>query len=37
VHPDSAIINLHQPHPGRILKRYQVDQIIETLEREGMI
>jgi predicted RNA binding protein YcfA (HicA-like mRNA interferase family) len=37
VHPDGAIISLHQPHPGRILKRYQIDQILETLEREGML
>lgn len=37
VHADGAIISLHQPHPGRILKRYQIDQIIETLEREGML
>jgi predicted RNA binding protein YcfA (HicA-like mRNA interferase family) len=37
VHPNGVIISLHEPHPGRILKRYQIDQIIETLEREGML
>jgi predicted RNA binding protein YcfA (HicA-like mRNA interferase family) len=37
VHPNGVMMSLHQPHPGRILKRYQIDQIIETLEREGML
>jgi predicted RNA binding protein YcfA (HicA-like mRNA interferase family) len=37
VHPDGCVISLHEPHPERILKRYQIDQIIETLEREGLI
>ena len=37
IHPDGCLISLHEPHPGRILKRYQIDQIIETLEREGLI
>jgi predicted RNA binding protein YcfA (HicA-like mRNA interferase family) len=36
-HPDGYVISLHEPHPGRILKRYQIDQILETLEREGLI
>ncbi len=37
IHPDGCVISLHEPHPARILKRYQIDQIIETLEREGLI
>jgi predicted RNA binding protein YcfA (HicA-like mRNA interferase family) len=37
VHPSGVIISLHQPHPGRILKRYQIDQILDTLAREGML
>jgi hypothetical protein len=37
IHPDGCVISLHEPHPTRILKRYQIDQIIETLEREGLI
>jgi predicted RNA binding protein YcfA (HicA-like mRNA interferase family) len=37
VHPSGVMISLHQPHPGRLLKRYQMDQILETLEREGMV
>jgi len=31
------VISLRGPHPERIPKRYQIDQIIETLEREGLI
>ena len=37
VHPDAATISLHQPHPGNILKRYQVEQILETLTMEGLL
>ena len=37
VHAEGCVISLHEPHPGRILKRYQIDQILETLEREGLI
>jgi predicted RNA binding protein YcfA (HicA-like mRNA interferase family) len=37
IHPNGCVISLYEPHPTRILKRYQLDQIIETLEREGFI
>jgi hypothetical protein len=37
IHPDGCVISLHEPHPAHILKRYQIDQIIATLEREGLI
>jgi predicted RNA binding protein YcfA (HicA-like mRNA interferase family) len=37
IHPDGCVISLHEPYPARILKRYQIDQIIETLEREGLL
>ena len=30
-------INLHKPHPGKELKRYQIDQLLDFLGREGMI
>ena len=30
-------ISLHQPHPQKELKRYQIDQVIEFLEREGFV
>jgi predicted RNA binding protein YcfA (HicA-like mRNA interferase family) len=37
IHPDGCVLSLHEPHPARVLKRYQLDQIIETLDREGLI
>ena len=33
-HPD---ILLHKPHPQKELKAYQVKQLIEILEQEGLI
>ena len=37
VHPQAPIITLHEPHPHGILKAYQVRQVLELLEREGLI
>jgi hypothetical protein len=34
---DGDYIRLHKPHPGNILKRYQVDDIIATLKERGMV
>jgi len=31
------IIRLHKPHPGNTLKKYQIDELIETLESQGVI
>ena len=31
------IIRLHKPHPGNLLKMYQVDKIIDELKNEGLI
>ena len=31
------IIMFHKPHPGNIIKSYVIDQIIEKLERNGLI
>jgi len=31
------IIRLHKPHPGSILKKYQMEQLIEELENQGVI
>jgi|SaaInlStandDraft_2_1057019.scaffolds.fasta_scaffold15313_6 hypothetical protein len=31
------IIRLHKPHPRPVLKKYQVNQIIEELQRKGNI
>jgi predicted RNA binding protein YcfA (HicA-like mRNA interferase family) len=30
-------IKLHKPHPGNILKQYQVSLIVEELKKEGLI
>lgn len=32
---ENQIINLHKPHPGNILKRYAIDQVISTLKERG--
>ncbi|MBL7934483.1 MAG: type II toxin-antitoxin system HicA family toxin [Bacteroidia bacterium] len=31
------IISLHKPHPGTILKAYQVNQIIDHLNEKGLL
>jgi len=30
-------ISLHKPHPGKELKRYQIDQLLDFFSQEGMI
>ena len=30
-------INLHRPHPKKILKPYQIEDLIEILEKGGVI
>ena len=37
VHAEHPPISLHRPHPGSVLKRYQVEQIEEVLRGEGVI
>ncbi len=31
------IIRLHKPHPGNIMKKYQMDLVEESLRAKGMI
>lgn len=31
------IIRLHRPHPGNILKKYQIEQLIEELKNQGVV
>jgi hypothetical protein len=31
------IISLHRPHPSNILKKYQIEDVIYELERQGLI
>ncbi len=36
-HADKAPISLHRPHPGNVLRRYQLDQIEGLLREEGLL
>ena len=29
--------SMHKPHPTPVLKRYQVEQILEFLKKEGLL
>ena len=31
------IIRLHRPHPGDILKSYQIEQLIQSLKKENLL
>lgn len=37
VHETYPTITLHKPHPSNVLKMYQISQIIELLENEGLL
>jgi hypothetical protein len=37
VHYDHPPVILHKPHPGNILKRYQLDQIFALLRQEELL
>jgi len=34
---DRHKIKLHKPHPGNILKRYQLKLVIDELKKEGLL
>ena len=34
---NNDLINFHKPHPSNIVKSYIINQIIEKLERNGLI
>ena len=34
---DGDYLRLHKPHPQNILKRYQIDAIIENLSDKGLL
>ena len=34
---DRHKIKLHKPHPGNILKRYQIKLVIDELKKEGLL
>jgi hypothetical protein len=37
MHKKLPPIILHKPHPVKILKRYQIDQVIEIFKNEGLL
>lgn len=37
IHKRLPPIILHKPHPAKILKRYQIQQIIEIFKNEGLL
>ncbi|MBS0358784.1 MAG: type II toxin-antitoxin system HicA family toxin [Proteobacteria bacterium] len=37
VHPTYPPVMLHKPHPRPILKRYQLEDIINLLKQEGLL
>ena len=37
LHPQYPPVILHKPHPTPILKRYQIEQIVEFLKKEGLL
>lgn len=37
VNSSGVVISLHEPHPHNTLKRYQIEQVIESLKQEGLI
>ncbi|MEN8236478.1 MAG: type II toxin-antitoxin system HicA family toxin [Pseudomonadota bacterium] len=36
-HEEYGHISLHEPHPTKILKRYQLNQVLELLQKENLI
>ena len=37
INEDKVIISLHEPHPQKELKKYQIDQILEILKNEDLL
>ncbi|EAZ90648.1 type II toxin-antitoxin system HicA family toxin [Crocosphaera chwakensis] len=37
VNSSGVIISLHKPHPQNILKMYQIEQLINILNQEGLL
>jgi hypothetical protein len=37
VNESGVMINLHKPHPQNILKRYQLEQVRDLLQIEGLL
>lgn len=37
INENKTIISLHEPHPRKELKKYQIDQVLEILKEERLI
>lgn len=37
LHADRPPVILHRPHPAPVLKRYQIEQLLEFLQKEGLL
>jgi len=37
VHPSAGLVSLHKPHPGNVVKRYVIAQLLRQLREEGLI
>jgi hypothetical protein len=37
LHPGHPPVIMHKPHPTPVLKRYQVEQLLEFLKKEGLL
>lgn len=37
IHSDYPPVILHKPHPGKILKRYQLEGVFTLLRQEGFL
>jgi hypothetical protein len=37
LHPDRPPIIMHRPHPTPVLKRYQIEQLLDFLKKEGLL
>jgi len=36
-HKNRSPIMLHKPHPGNIVKKYAMEQVLEALQNQGII
>lgn len=37
INEEGLVISLHKPHPRKILKKYQIEQVLEILAQEGLL
>lgn len=37
INEEGLVISLHKPHPRKILKKYQIEQVMDILDQEGLL